>query len=486
MHRRVRSVVVACTVLALSLASGALSGAAAAAVAAAAPSPHIAWSPCPKVSGYLCGTLQVPLDYGHPSRGSVPLAVMEHVVPQSKGVIVFNPGGPGESGVLILPIMASLLPEAVQQQFTVVSFDERGTGSSEPLLCGPSAAAASSAIAGTAAASRTFGGLERSCHGKYPALFPTVNTTTSARDMDQLRAALGVKKIDFYGTSYGTALGSVYAQLFPHRVDAMVLDGAVDANLSLVSDAKADAPAIETALTHGLESCTTMPGCPLGADPVGFYKNLQQQLSSAPLAAPGGGDTVPVTVGDLYTATLLYLSAPNFTPGYFPALAAAAAGNGAPLRSVALTLEDDLNGESLVGPLWTITCSDAVAHPDAQTTANLARTLAARYPLGGAEAVANYLIACPGWGNSNEPIAHLSPHGAPTPLVIGNVYDPNTPYVVAPQLAAVTGGRLVTYVGYGHTWLLNGSANSCMQNVVTSYIVDGVLPAKGTRCNASP
>jgi hypothetical protein len=74
----------------------------------------------------------------------------------------------------------------------------------------------------------------------------------------------------------------------------------------------------------------------------------------------------------------------------------------------------------------------------------------------------------------------------PTPLVIGNVYDPNTPYVVAPQLAAVTGGRLVTYVGYGHTWLLNGSANSCMQNVVTSYIVDGVLPAKGTRCNASP
>ena len=128
------------------------------------------------------------------------------------------------------------------------------------------------------------------------------------------------------------------------------------------------------------------PRCPFGADPVGFYKKLQQQLSRAPLAAPGAGDTVPVTVGDLYTATLLYLSAPNFTPGYFPALAAAAAGNGAPLRSVALGLEDDLNGESLVGPLWTITCSDAVAHPDARTTANLARTLAARYPLAGAEA----------------------------------------------------------------------------------------------------
>ena len=468
-------------VLAVSLVSGAVAGA-----ATAATSPPIAWSPCPTVSGYLCGTMQVPLHYRHSSGGSVPLAVMEHPVPQSKGVIVFNPGGPGESGVLILPILASLLPEAVKDRFTLVSFDERGTGSSEPLLCGPSAAAASSAIAGTAAAGRTFAGLERSCRDMFPALFPTVNTTTSARDMDQLRAALRVKKIDFYGMSYGTALGSVYAQMFPGHVGAMVLDGAVDANLSLVADAEADAPAIEIALTHGLESCTATPGCPLGADPVGFYKNLQQQLSRWPLAAPGGGDTAPVTAGDLYTATLLYLSAPNFTPGYFPALAAAAVGNGAPLRSVALGLEDDLNGESLVGPLWTITCSDAVVHPDAQTTANLARTLAERYPLGGAEAVANYLIACPGWGDSSQPIAHLSPHGAPTPLVIGNVYDPNTPYVVAPQLAAATGGRLVTYVGYGHTWLLNGSTNACMQNVVTSYLVDGVVPAKGTRCSASP
>jgi pimeloyl-ACP methyl ester carboxylesterase len=451
-----------------------------------APSGHIAWSPCPTVSGYLCGTLQVPLDSQHPSKGTVPLAVIEHPVPDSKGVIVFNPGGPGESGVLILPILASLVPEAVKDQFTLVSFDERGTGSSEPLLCGPSAAAASSAIAGTAGATRTFAGLEHSCQAASPALFPTVNTMTSARDMDQLRAALGVPQIDFYGMSYGTALGAAYAQLFPTHVHAVILDGAVDANLSLMSDAEADAPAIETALTHELQSCASTPGCPLGADPVGFYKKLQHQLIRTPLPAPGGGDTTPVTVGDLYTATLLYLSAPTFTPGYLPALVAAAAGNGAPLRSVALGLENDLNGASLVGPLWTITCSDVVTHPDAATTARLARTLAARDPLAGAEAVANYLIACPGWTASKEPIAHLAPHGGPVPVVIGNVYDPNTPYVVAPKLAAATGGRLVTYVGYGHTWLLNGSANACMQNVITSYIVDGVVPAQGVRCTATP
>src|SRR6202034_179727 len=111
-----------------------------------------------------------------------------------------------------------------------------------------------------------------------PALFPTVNTTTSARDMNQLRIALGVQRIDYYGMSYGTALGSVYAHLFPSHVRSMVLDGAVDANLSLITDATADAAAMQTALVHALNSCTAMASCPLGADPVGFYKALQQKL----------------------------------------------------------------------------------------------------------------------------------------------------------------------------------------------------------------
>jgi pimeloyl-ACP methyl ester carboxylesterase len=479
--RRIRAAVVTALVLALLLVPGSLSSA-----AASGPAPHVAWLPCPKVPGYLCGTLRVPLDYQHPSRGSVGLAVMEHPALQSKGVIVFNPGGPGESGDLILPILASLIPVTVRNDFTLVSFDERGTGSSQPLLCGPSPVAASSAVAGTAAAARTFAGLEHSCQSGYPALFPTVTTTTSARDMNRLRAALGVGRINYYGLSYGTVLGSVYSQLFPSHVRSMVLDGAVDANLSLSTDASEEAPVIQTALEHELRNCTLTPGCPLGADPVTLYRGLEQRLSRAPLPAPGDGDTIPVTIGDLYTATLLYLSAPTFTPGYVPALAAAAAGNGAPLRSVAVDLETDLNGESLVGPLWTITCNDAATHPDVTATTALARSLGARYPLGGAEAVSNNLIACPGWTRSSGAVAHLARTRAPAPLVIGNVYDPNTPYEVARQLSSAIGGRLVTYVGYGHTWLLNGSTNACMQAVVSTYLVSGALPAEATRCSASP
>jgi len=407
---------------------------------------------------------------------------MEHPVAHPKGVVVFNPGGPGESGVLILPILAALVPPAVRDSFTLVSFDERGTGSSDPLLCGPTPAAASAAVPTTASGVRTFATVESSCRSRYPRLFSTVDTTTSARDMNRLRQALGVSRIDYYGLSYGTALGSVYAHLFPSHYRAMVLDGAVDANLSLAGEAREEAPALEAALVHALNGCTATPGCPLGSDPVAAYQALERQLSRSPLPLPDGGRAV--TVGDLFTASLLYLSAPNFTSGYFTALASAAAGNGAPLRNLGLTLEEDLNGSSLVGPLWAITCSDASGHPGAGATVALARSLGARFPLLGAEAVSNNLIGCPGWSSLGGSIAPLDATSGPTPLVIGNTGDPNTPYVEARQLARTIGGRLVTYVGYGHTWLLNGSSNACMEAVVSAYLTAGHLPSAGTRCTA--
>ena len=309
-------------------------------------------------------------------------------------------------------------------------FRRERDGSSEPLLCGPSVAAAASAVAGTEATTRVFAHLERSCHSAYPALLPTVTTTTSARDMNQLRVALGPRRINFYGVSYGTVLGSVYRQLFPSHVRSMVLDGAVDPNLSLTRDATLEAPAIETALQHDLRQCVATAGCPLGSASGHLLPRSRPEAGTAPLPAPGGGDTTPVTEGDLTTATLLYLSVPGLTPGYLPALASAAGGNGAPLRSVAVTLESDLNGQSLVGPLWAFTCNDAGAHPNGTTTA-CSPARSPRGPVRGAEAVANYLIACPGWTGSQEAVAHLHPNSAPTPLVVGNTGDPNTPYAAA-------------------------------------------------------
>jgi pimeloyl-ACP methyl ester carboxylesterase len=457
------------------------SGRAGRAGAATAPvGASIGWAACPGRTGYRCGTLVVPADEHRPDGPTVGLAVAEHPVTDPRGVIVLNPGGPGESAVAILPVLVASLPAPVVTHFTLVGFDERGTGASEPLRCGPSPAAAASAVPGTAAAAALFASLPRSCRAS--ASFPTATSTVAAMDLDRLRAALHVSRISFYGLSYGTVLGSVYRQLYPTRVRAMVLDGAVDANTSLAVDATEEAPAIERAVRAQLPSgCRADPTCPL-ADPVAAYTAVAARLVARPLPAPGHGDALPVTVGDLQTATLLYLSAPALTPGYFSALARAEDGDGGPLRDVAVGLETDLDGSSLVGALWAYTCNDAATHPSAGATATLARSLATRWPLGGSEAVANNLVGCPGWPSPAGPTPRLTRVAGGTPLVIGTTGDPNTPYVAAGQLAATIGGRLVTWVGQGHTWLLNGSSNGCMDRVVTAYLTSGTSPRAGTRC----
>ena len=449
--------------------------------------PTIRWTPCPKSPGFRCGTLQVPLDYRHPTRASVGLAVVEHPTSDSQGVVIFNPGGPGESGVLILPLLTSLVPAAVRSRLSLVSFDERGTGSSRPMACGPSPASAGSAVAGSSAA---IPGLRRP--GAVLSLGPSCPCSPPSPPRRRLGTWTACERrsasasIDYYGLSYGTVLGSVYRQLFPGHVRSMVLDGAVDANLSLSTDAAEEAPAIETALERQLGDCGGTTGCPLGTDPVGFYRDLQKRLSQAPLPPPGNGDTLPVTVGDLATATLLYLSVPTLTPGYLPALAvggrrkrgpAPVGGPGSgdrPRRVVPGGVALDHHLQRRRGATRT-----------APATVDLARSLAARYPLGGAEAVSNNLIGCPGWtGAGQAPVPHLTPVHTPTPLVIGNTYDPNTPYISAQRLTSAIGGRLVTYRGDGHTWLLNGSDNACMQHAVGQFLLRHTLPARGTTCVA--
>jgi pimeloyl-ACP methyl ester carboxylesterase len=456
------------------------------------PSP-IAWHSCPKNVNYDCGTVRVPVNYAHPTGPMIRLAVVRKPATgpgPHLGSIFINPGGPGESGVQILPVYASLFPPGIGAHFDLVSFDERGTGASAPLVCGPPPAATASALPVPRGAQATlpgamvFAAMARDCSRRYGSYLQSINTTNSARDMDRIRQAMGESTISYYGTSYGTVLGSEYARLFPRRVRAMVLDGAVDSALSLSQQATEDAPALEASLLHFFSVCRAEPTCPLGSNPAAFYQHLQAQLLRHPLPGPPGSKGYPVTAGDLATATLLYVTAPDYTPGFEPALVAAAHGNGAPLRGVSLGLELDLDGKSLVSSLWAITCNDASKHPNSLQAGALAWALAARYPLEGASGVANYLEGCVGWPAAKEPITHVHVQGGPPIVVIGNTGDPNTPYLAAKQLTRALGSAtLVTWVGWGHTWLLNGASDPCVSQAVTDYLVDLKRPVEGLRCH---
>ncbi len=434
----------------------------------------------------------MPVDYARPDAGSITLAVTRAPALDGSGsspTLVFNPGGPGESGNQILPVVLVMLPVAIRRHFNIVSFDPRGTGASDPLQCGtPPWALTSLApvsppgqpLAGTA----VFAAMARACLRQAAGTEPFVDTVDTARDMDRIRQALGLSTISFYGLSYGTVLGAVYADLFPQRVSTMVLDGAVDVNGTLTQQAEEEAPAEEQSLLHLFAACHATARCPMGPDPESFLESLAASLARHPLKAPGGRDTSPVTVGDLDTATLFALSVPAFTPSFYEALTAAAHGNGAPLRNLALLFVDDIDGAPLVDALWAITCNDAPDHPGPVAAGDLARALQARYPLIGAYSVTYTLGGCLYWPQARQPVRDLHPTRAPPILVIGNTGDPNTPITEARQLAAIfPSASMLTWKGWGHTWLLSGSGDACMKGLVTAYLSGGGLPRPGTVCD---
>ena len=197
---------------------------AAAHVPAVAPPPAVTWTTCPTHAGIQCGTVPVPLDYDDPAAGTIEVAVSR--IPATggaatDGVLLINPGGPGESGNQILPIEYPLLPAGVRATMDVVSFDPRGTGASDPLQCGTGLSAVTSALpvpSSTGAplpGTPVFTGIHPACTAADAALTGQVDTVDTARDMDRIRQALGVARVSFYGLSYGTVLGTMYASLFP-------------------------------------------------------------------------------------------------------------------------------------------------------------------------------------------------------------------------------------------------------------------------------
>ncbi|MFJ1968531.1 alpha/beta hydrolase [Streptomyces sp. NPDC087903] len=184
-----------------------------------------------------CASLKVPLDHANPHGRQITLALsrVPHTAKKYQGPLLVNPGGPGGSGLTLAGFVASALPKAVAAQYDVIGFDPRGVGASKPALnCGPGYfnPVRPDSVPGTHAIEKA--NLKRAksfadaCGRKYASVLPYINTVAAVRDMDSIRGALGAKRINYFGYSYGTYLGAVYAKLYPERVRRLVLDSIVD------------------------------------------------------------------------------------------------------------------------------------------------------------------------------------------------------------------------------------------------------------------
>ncbi|HEY7270539.1 MAG TPA: alpha/beta fold hydrolase, partial [Dehalococcoidia bacterium] len=213
---------------------------------------------------FQCATLTVPLDYDHPEGRQIDLSVVRQPArdqSQRIGSLFVNPGGPGGSAVDFLRAWAPTLAPDIRDRFDVITFDPRGVGESTPLECHdniqqlaalPPAPGSDAEWQEIADADKSFADL---CAERAGGTLPYLGTVNVARDIDRLREALGEDKISYFGYSYGTEMGQVYAGLFPQRVRAMVLDGAVDLALSGDQVDFEQAMAFEKAYDHFLQDC---------------------------------------------------------------------------------------------------------------------------------------------------------------------------------------------------------------------------------------
>jgi pimeloyl-ACP methyl ester carboxylesterase len=473
---------------------------------------EIAWSDCDaQISQLLagkpgserdlafeCGRTEVPISYDEPQGETLPLfLVRARLAGQAEriGSLVINPGGPGASGAEAGISSALTLPEDVLRRFDVVGFDPRGVGLSTPVECIPAdlkdqLVAAEPRPSTPEQVDEAFAFQQTvadSCAEEYGEALGTFNTVDTARDMDLLRQSLGDEQLTYLGYSYGTTLGSTYAELFPDRVRALVLDAAVDPDDDPQAEAEQRATSLEASFDAFAANCVGLvSGCPLGPEPRRFLEELLAQAATAPIPSALPGETRQATPGWIMTAVTAALYSPASWPQLAQGLAAARNGD----AQGVLALADPLSGRlpdgtytNLIDANLAITCADT--DPGTAVPEEGVRTLATewgqRFPLFGASSAVG-LRTCAVWEAERTPIPERDAEGAAPILVIGNAGDPVTPLPGAVDMAEdLTSGVLLAWQGQGHTAY---PKTECVTAAVNAYLIDLVAPQDGLTCPA--
>ena len=499
-----------------SFADSAADGAAAAAASAsptAAPVDEIDWTDCTTQIDELigdetpgagrdltfeCGRTDVPIDYDDADGDTLPLFLVRATLGEAgdqTGSLVVNPGGPGGSGADAAIGLSLTLPEGVLEQFQLVGFDPRGVGLSTPVECIPSDVKAEMFAAEprptTAeeidAAFELSDRVATGCEEEYGDALGIFNTVDTARDMDRLREALGDEQLTYLGYSYGTTLGSTYAELFPDKVRAMVLDGAVDPDSDPVADAEGQAAGFEAAFDAFAKGCRSFrAGCPMGDKPRAFLEALLEEAEAKPIPTDEKGDDREATAGDVFTAVVAALYDKDSWPQLSQALVAARKGDSAGVFTLADSYSGRLDGggySNLFDANYAINCADT-AEED-QVSEEEIRALVAEwskeYPLFGASS-ATALYNCNVWDAQRTPLPERDAEGSPPILVIGTEGDPATPLAGAVDMAEdLDNGVLLTWQGEGHTAY---PKSDCVNRAVHDYLLREKAPVDDLTCPA--
>lgn len=494
-----------------------------------APAPPISWGPCDPAlqapAGYQCATYQVPLDYDRPRGEQVGLALIKRPADGTaarRGTVFLNPGGPGGSGVATVAAAGeNLFGADVNARFDVVGVDPRGIAGSDQLRCWPDALAFADFLGRYAPAGlwptddagwqaqRTYQReYNRACETSAGSILDHMSTANVARDLDVLRRAVGDDKLTYVGYSYGSYLGATYANLYPSRVGAVVVDGVLDPVAWATGRGPEESRRVpfttrirsgegaDATLAEFMRLCDAAgpDRCAFAGDAAARYDLLVKQLGVTPvqLDIPGLGTLVlddqvltSLVLGILYDsagwgllgealAGIEALAATGGTP-----VAAAAATGPASDGAAEPVVADDLpypGDEGFRG----VACSDALNpaafnryRADVDAAASISPLRASWAILG---------AGCWNWpGRDGD--AYRGPFTARTSntvLVVNTTFDPATPYSGALALRSLLpSSRLVTVEGWGHT---TTGLSQCSREIVDRYLVTRRAPRSDVTC----
>ena len=453
----------------------------------------IDWQECPEKPDdptIRCATIQVPIDWSDPSGPTFGLAIDRQAAAdpaQDDGPLLINPGGPGGSGVDFALEAARFFNPQILQHFDIIGFDPRGTNRSDPVQCSTSLLAqrpfpVPSNATDYAAMLAYNTKLDADCKANTGAIFDHVDTASVDRDMDAIRAALGAPKISYYGVSYGTLIGQEYAELFPDRIRALVIDSNMDHSLSTTPFLLTEAATDEDSFDQFEAWCDRDSTCALhGQDVRSIWSQLQQRADAGTLTIPG--TTTKLTWLDLSSSVVNLLYGPKWST-----LAVGLKGlyTGTP-GAVAIPHRVAASSTLSQYPL-PVFCEDWSLPESgfAQFQRDFSLTNAVAPQLRTSPVAWPVFASCLGWtGPVNDPQQRLHVHADVPLLELNSVHDPATPYVWALDDAVQlrSAARFVTYLGWGHGAYPH---SDCTEGTVDDYLINGTLPAPGATCAAVP
>ncbi|GAB3384606.1 alpha/beta hydrolase [Humibacter soli] len=455
---------------------------------------HIEWSNC---GSFQCADIKAPLNWDDPSAGSVKLALIRHYATGKRlGSLLVNPGGPGGSGVdFVRDSLNYAVDKNLQEHYDIVGFDPRGVGLSTAVKCydpkqmddylfgiTPGTRGSDQWIA---ASTREAASFAAACKQNTGALLGKVGTTSAAKDLDLMRAVLGDAKLNYLGYSYGTLLGATYAGLYPKNVGRMVLDGALDPSSTNFDVNLGQAKGFEQELRAYVTDCLTRKGCPFSGsvdDALGTISKILSTLDASPIRNSDGRELGADTMVTAIIYPLYDSTAWSALDKLFDDVMAGSA-------RVAFILADAYYDRSSDGTysdnsteaFTAINCLDYSVDADPASMRAQAAELVKAAPV-----IGPYMsygdIGCAQWPYSpTRTEAPIHAAGAPPILVVGTTGDPATPYPWAKSLASqLDSGHLITYHGHGHT--AYNKSNSCVNDAVDGFFVNGTVPAKDPQC----